>query len=124
MRFTGSHPVAKPRVRMQPTRAAVADTQAVKMLNPDAWREGLTTAQRGYGGKWQRYRAAYLAKHPLCVACEAEGKVVVATVLDHIEPHRGNMEIFWRPGNVQGLCAHHHGLKGIEEGGIGAARKG
>jgi 5-methylcytosine-specific restriction protein A len=116
--------VAKPRVRMQPTRTAVADTQAVKMLNPDAWREGLTTAQRGYGGKWQRYRAAYLAKHPLCVACEAEGKVVVATVLDHIEPHRGNMEIFWRPGNVQGLCAHHHGLKGIEEGGIGEARRG
>lgn len=116
--------MAKSRVKMQGTRTAEQNTQSVNMLNPDAWREGLTTAQRGYGGRWQRYRLAYLAKHPLCVACQAEGKVVEATVLDHIEPHRGNMEVFWRKGNVQGLCAHHHGLKGIEEGGIGWQRKG
>lgn len=116
--------MAKSRVTMQPTRAREVSTQSVQMLNPDAWREGLTTAQRGYGYRWQKYRADYLNKHPLCVHCQAEGKVVVATVLDHIEPHRGNMEVFWRKGNVQGLCAHHHGLKGIEEGGIGAQRKG
>jgi hypothetical protein len=28
---------------MQPTRAKEVSTQAVQMLNPDAWREGLTT---------------------------------------------------------------------------------
>jgi hypothetical protein len=41
--------MTKSRVTMQPTRAREVSTQSVQMLNPDAWREGLTTAQRGYG---------------------------------------------------------------------------
>lgn len=70
------------------------------------------TAQRGYGAKWQAARAAYLAKHPLCVQCEKEGKVKLATDLDHKIPHRGNMALFWDfENNVQGLCASHHSRK-------------
>jgi len=115
--------MAKPRVRMQPTRAAVADTQAVKMLNPDAWREGLTTAQRGYGGKWQRYRAAYLAKHPLCRMCEAKGRVTAANVVDHIVDHRGDTKLFWDTSNWQPLCKPCHSEKTAAEG-VGAARLG
>lgn len=115
--------MSKPRVRMQPTRAVVADTQAVKMLNPDAWREGLTTAQRGYGGKWQRYRAAYLAKHPLCVACEAKGRVTAANVVDHIVDHRGDQKLFWARDNHRALCTVCHNRR-TAEGGIGASRKG
>ena len=42
--------MAKSRVTMQSTRAKEVSTQAVQMLNPDAWREGKTTAERGYGG--------------------------------------------------------------------------
>ena len=117
--------MAKSRVTMQPTRAKEASTQAVKMLNPDAWREGLTTAQRGYGYRWKKFRESFLSKNPLCVICQAEGKVVVATVLDHIIPHRGNQEVFWRKGNHQPLCSSHHSQKtALEEGGIGANRKG
>lgn len=116
--------MAKSRVTMQPTRAREVSTQSVQMLNPDAWREGLTTAQRGYGGKWQRYRLAFLAKHPLCRACEAEGKVTVATVVDHVVPHRGDMALFWK-GEHQPLCGPCHSAKTArEEGGIGYARKG
>ena len=117
--------MTKPRVRMQPTRTAVVDTQAVKMLNPDAWREGLTTAQRGYGGRWQRARLAYLAKHPLCRTCEEQGKVTEATVVDHVKPHRGDMVAFWDSANWQPLCKPCHSIKtAAEEGGIGASRKG
>jgi len=116
--------MAKSRVTMQPTRAREVSTQSVQMLNPDAWREGLTTAQRGYGGKWQRYRLAFLAKHPLCRACEAEGKVTEATVVDHVVPHRGDMVLFWK-GEHQPLCGPCHSAKTArEEGGIGYARKG
>jgi 5-methylcytosine-specific restriction endonuclease McrA len=111
---------------MQPTRAKEVSTQAVQMLNPDAWREGLTTAQRGYGGKWQRFRERYLASHPLCRLCALEGKVVEATVLDHIIPHRGNMKLFWDvENNIQQICHTCHNRKtALEEGGIGAARRG
>lgn len=115
----------KPRVRMQPTRAAVADTQAVKMLNPDAWREGLTTAQRGYGGKWQRYRLRFLEKNPLCRYCEEKGIITAATVVDHSIPHRGDMVLFWRTELHVPSCHKCHSEKTArEEGGIGLQRKG
>lgn len=84
--------------------------------NPDSWRAGKTTAQRGYGGKWQKARAAYLEKHPLCVECEKEGRYVVATDLDHIIPHRGDMEKFWQRSNWQGLCGACHRAKTAREG--------
>lgn len=117
--------MAKSRVTMQPTRAKEASTTAVQMLNPDAWREGLTTAQRGYGGKWQRARLAYLAKHPLCRMCETLGVVTEATVVDHIIDHRGDMKLFWdSEGNWQPLCKPHHSEKTAADGGIGWQRKG
>lgn len=72
------------------------------------WREGKTTAQRGYGGKWQRARAEYLAQHPLCVMCERQGRVVASTVVDHIEPHKGDPKLFWRRSNWQALCKPCH----------------
>jgi hypothetical protein len=39
--------------------------------------------------------------------CEAEGRVEVATVADHVVPHRGDWALFWE-GDLQSLCAHHH----------------
>lgn len=115
--------MSKPRVRMQPTRAVVADTQAVKMLNPDAWRAGLTTAQRGYGGKWQRYRLKFLERNPLCVLCQEAGRVTAANVVDHIVDHRGDSKLFWATDNHRPLCASCHNRK-TSEGGIGSERRG
>lgn len=116
--------MAKSRVTMQPTRAKEVSTQAVQMLNPDAWREGLTTAQRGYGGKWQRYRLVFLERNPLCVMCRAQGKVTAANVVDHIEDHRGDQAKFWDKANHQALCKPCHGIKTAADGGIGWQRKG
>lgn len=90
----------KPAIGQVPSRLAV--------VNPDSWRSGRTTAERGYGAKWQRYRAAYLVKHPLCVMCEQQGRVTAATVVDHIIPHRGDTALFWREANHMALCAHCH----------------
>ena len=68
-------------------------------------------AERGYDARWQRYRKAYLAGHPLCVLCKAEGKVQVATVVDHIRPHRGNDRLMWDEANHQALCKRCHDRK-------------
>jgi len=80
-----------------------------------------TTAERGYGARWQKARAHYLSKYPLCVECEAQGRVEVATDLDHIVPHKGDMERFWDfKNNVQSLCKRHHSIKtSKEDGGFG-----
>lgn len=40
--------------------------------------------------------------------CEKEGRLVPATVVDHIKPHRGDPVLFWADDNRQGLCLHHH----------------
>lgn len=83
----------------------------------DSWRAGKEgSAARGYGYAWQRYRAGYLTRHPLCVMCQDSGLVVAATVVDHITPHRGDPLLFWDEANHQALCtACHNGRKAREE---------
>lgn len=67
-----------------------------------------TSAQRGYGYRWQKAREGYLRKHPLCVEHDRRGLVVPATVVDHIVPHGGDMKLFWDRNNWQGLCKECH----------------
>lgn len=77
-----------------------------------------TAHERGYGARWRRARAAYLAAHPLCVHAQRHGRVEPATVLDHVKPHRGAMSLFWLPENWQPLSERAHGLKTIRENGL------
>lgn len=78
-------------------------------MQPGSWRTNKqTSAQRGYGYKWQKAREQHLREHPLCVYCERDGRVTAATVVDHKIPHRGDMTLFWDRSNWQSLCATHH----------------
>ena len=43
-----------------------------------------SSGKRGYNSKWQKARARYLVKHPLCVECSKKGVYVKATVVDHV----------------------------------------
>jgi len=63
---------------------------------------------RDYGWRWKHARARYLAAHPLCVYCARQGFIVLATVVDHIEPHKGDPVLFWNEDNWQGLCTPCH----------------
>ena len=74
----------------------------------EAWRRGKNSTQRGYGYRWQQLRKQVLQEEPLCVFCAADGRITVATVLDHIIPHRGNPALLYDRGNLQPLCAHCH----------------
>ena len=57
--------------------------------------------------RWQRRSKTQLRAHPLCAYCLERGLPVVATVTDHVEPHRGDWNSFWL-GKVQSLCAPCH----------------
>lgn len=72
-----------------------------------------------YGRRWRRARAEHLRAHPLCVMCERNGKTIVATVVDHRTPHRGDPALFWDPTNWQSLCQPHHDVdkQRMERGG-------
>ena len=71
--------------------------------NPECWeprmRTGLAEGRQ------------YLATHPLCVRCMAEGRYTKATVVDHIKPHRGDSALFWDQDNWQALCKRCHDRK-------------
>lgn len=61
-----------------------------------------------YGSaRWKAIRARQLRAAPLCAACACRGRVTVARVADHMEPHRGDPVKFWH-GRLQSLCVACH----------------
>lgn len=96
-------------------------TLAPRLQQGSGWRAGKTTKERGYGYAWQQARRTFLWESPLCVMCEAAGRVVVATVVDHKEPHRGDAALFWDRANWQALCKPCHDAKTQREQAEGIA---
>ena len=73
--------------------------------------ENRSAYDRGYGKAWQRESRRFLQAHPLCVLCAQKGRYVKAVVVDHIQPHRGDANLFWNPTNWQPLCKRCHDRK-------------
>lgn len=58
---------------------------------------------------WKRIRQQRLTAEPLCRLCKDRFKrVTVATVCDHIIPHKGNEQLFYSYANTQSLCKPCH----------------
>jgi 5-methylcytosine-specific restriction protein A len=75
--------------------------QSFKRRQRDSQRPN--SSRRGYGYRWQQAREAFLRRHPLCVMCLEENRYEPATVVDHVVPHRGDVELFWDRDNWQPL---------------------
>lgn len=89
----------KPRVQTLSASTARSQTQSVRIR----------------GNSLYAIRRKHFQSHPLCVTCEAEGRVRLATELDHIVP-------LWEGGheaesNRQGLCNPCHQAKTAAEAG-------
>ena len=70
--------------------------------------------------RWRKLRDLVLLQEPLCRMCSAMGRVTMATVVDHITPHKGDMARFWDWNNLQSLCVACHSRKTArEDGGFG-----
>jgi 5-methylcytosine-specific restriction protein A len=83
-----------------------------------------TAAQRGYGYRWQQASKAFLRQHPIAIDWFKDhgGRVYPAEVVDHIIPHRGDMELFWRVSNWMPMRKVDHDRKtAMENGGFGNA---
>lgn len=65
--------------------------------------------------RWKRERKAYLRRHPLCLSCFKARRIVAASAVDHIRPHRGDAHWFWLQSNWQSICASCHGSKTLTE---------
>lgn len=83
-----------------------------------------SSSTRLYGHKWRKESKLFLASHPYCAECTRQGRRTLATEVDHIKPHRGNLKLFWDRNNWQGLCHCCHSTKTAkEDGGFGNKSK-
>ena len=98
-------PKTPPNFRLRPpTRKQIKFTIPEKEQRPDSRKRGYTTA-------WNRARNGYLRRHPLCVKCEAKGRVTPADVVHHIISVRIAPELFWDKTNWESLCHPCHNLE-------------
>ena len=66
--------------------------------------------------RWRKSAKSYLAEHPFCALCERQGRDTLAVLVDHINPHEENYDLFWDRDNWQGLCAScHSGIKRLAD---------
>lgn len=52
--------------------------------------------KRGYSSRWDKASALHRRDHPLCGYCLLGDRVTVATLTDHLYPHRQFDGVFWR----------------------------
>ncbi len=65
-----------------------------------------SAAKRGYGGTWRRVRRMVLNEQPLCVECQRNGRVTIATDVHHVTPLRDGGEN--AADNLEPLCHSCH----------------
>jgi hypothetical protein len=72
--------------------------------------------QKLYGSqRWRNRARRQLQQQPWCTFCLANNEPVVATVADHVHPHKGDPHQFWF-GELQSLCRPcHEGRKKFVE---------
>jgi hypothetical protein len=68
---------------------------------PTKWHVWYLTA------RWKRIRRHQLLVEPLCRFCLERGILEPATICDHIEQHRGDVNKFWL-GPFMSLCKRCH----------------
>lgn len=71
-----------------------------------------TSSERGYDAVWQRFRSWYLARHPLCMDCEAAGLLTVAAFeVHHVKKLADHPELRLVEENCMGLCSPCHAVR-------------
>jgi len=91
-------PATSPSMHFQPDRGRAGVKRATPHPDPRKWYQL---------ERWRRLRRMQLRAEPLCAMCERDGRVTIATVADHVEPHGGDWVKFLT-GRLQSLCAHCH----------------
>lgn len=79
---------------------------------------------RGYGAEWEKLRARVMARDKrLCQPCHRNGRVTMATQVDHIVSKAEAKRMRWTetqvndPANLQAICKPCHDKKTTEETG-------
>lgn len=85
-----------------------------------SWKEGPHDFAWMYATKmWRQLRKVHLQRNPLCGKCLEQGRTTAATVVHHMQAHRGDWSLFRDPANLQSVCelCHNGELQFIEKRG-------
>jgi len=93
--------MAKPPIRTAAPRIKLAGTRVAMLGRPH-------TGRRGYASAWARAAAAFRRGNPWCLGCRAVGISTTTTVVDHVRPPMGDLDMFWNTANWQPLCSRCH----------------
>ena len=107
-----------------PTRPPQA--QAPRPATPRVQKPRLSARQRGYTTKWDEARKGFLAKHPRCECPQHMGRADAprATVVHHIQAHRGDPLKFWDRNNWMPMAKGcHDSHTSRHDGGFGNKRR-
>jgi 5-methylcytosine-specific restriction enzyme A len=70
---------------------------------------------RGYDHSWRKLRDRFVRQHPLCSRCETAGRIVAATMVDHVIPIAIAPDRRLDETNMNSLCDQCHALKSAED---------
>jgi hypothetical protein len=71
------------------------------------------------GSTWKHLRKTQLTQHPLCERCRKRNRLTPATVVHHVDTHRGDLQKFYNPGNLESVCAPCHDSDALSEERLG-----
>lgn len=66
-----------------------------------------SAASQGYSADWQKARASYLRRFPLCQMCDAQGITTPAVLVHHKTPIQEGGDRL-NTNNLMSLCQKHH----------------
>lgn len=57
---------------------------------------------------WKKLSAIYKKRHPLCVECEAQGRITPVQIVDHIKSYKTHPQLGLDWSNLRSLCRSCH----------------
>lgn len=94
-------PVRPPTFRLKGARAR-------QEVVADYDRRRGTAHERGYTYRLRQRMDRWKRQHPLCLGCQAVGRLSATEVTDHIIPHGGDYDLLHDEANWQPGCRPHH----------------
>lgn len=99
--------------------------QVPKKKNP-YFQQPVSISQKIYNSTlWKKLRNSYIAEHPLCERCLAEGRVTPAVACHHVQPflsgstYQEQINLAYDVSNLMAVCSQCHKDLHQELGGYG-----
>lgn len=115
MPYKPKHPCGYPRCPELTDKAFCEKHEKKRIEEYNKYRRDDFTKSFYTSKEWRLTRKRHLKEQPFCIECMKVGKIVKATIVDHIVPiKQGGAK--YDSNNLQSLCWSCHSRKSVKEG--------